>query len=52
MNAKEMNLVLDIIECADGGCSICVNHLYTLIESDFKEHSKLINKRREEFKLK
>ena len=52
MNAKEMNTVLDIIECADGGCSFCVDNLYDLVESDFKEHSKLINKRREEFKLK
>jgi hypothetical protein len=52
MTPKEMNIVLDIIECADGGCSYCVNDLYDLAESDFKEHSKLINKRRKEFKLK
>lgn len=52
MNTKEMNTVLDIIECADGGCNICVMNLYDLVESDFKEHSKLIKKRREEFNLK
>jgi len=47
---QEMKRFLSIIECADGGCSYCVNDLYEMALVEFPDFKELINKKWQEWK--